>query len=115
MDNQNKSKMILLLGFMAFLANGDNYAAAPLLLNIATDLHLSVETAAVSVTAYMLAFGAFTLLFGPLSDRFGKVKIINIAAMGTALFSILGGFAFNLTSLIFLRAMNGAFAAGISP
>ncbi|MFA0815491.1 MAG: MFS transporter [Anaerofustis sp.] len=115
MDNQNKSKMILLLGFMAFLANGDNYAAAPLLLNIATDLHLSVETAAVSVTAYMLAFGAFTLLFGPLSDRFGKVKIINIAAMGTALFSILGGFAFNLTSLIFLRAMNGAFAAGIFP
>lgn len=100
---------------MAFLANGDNYAAAPLLLNIAKDLNLNVETAAISVTAYMLTFGAFTLMFGPLSDRFGKVRIINIAALGTAIFSVLGGFAFNLGSLIFFRAMNGAFAAGIFP
>ncbi len=112
---QNKKKLILLLGLMAFLANGDNYAAAPLLLNIAKDLGLSVETAAISVTAYMLAFGAFTLLFGPLADRFGKVKIINIAALGTAVFSILGSLSFNLTSLVFFRAMNGAFAAGIFP
>ncbi|HOP11059.1 MAG TPA: MFS transporter [Oscillospiraceae bacterium] len=107
--------MLLLLGFMAFLANGDNYAAAPLLLNIAKDLNLSVETAAISVTAYMLAFGAFTLIFGPLSDRFGKAKVINIAAMGTAVFSILGGFAYNLPSLIIFRAVNGAFGAGIFP
>lgn len=112
---KNKNKMILLLGLMAFLANGDNYAAAPLLLNIAKDLNLNVETAAMSVTAYMLAFGALTLLFGPLADRFGKVRVINTAAMGTAIFSILGGFAFSLPSLIFLRAMNGAFAAGIFP
>lgn len=112
---KNKNKMLLLLGLMAFLANGDNYAAAPLLLNIAKDLNLTVETAAMSVTAYMLSFGAFTLLFGPLADRFGKVRVINTAAMGTAVFSILGGFAFNLPSLIFLRAMNGAFGAGIFP
>ena len=63
----------------------------------------------------MLAFGAFTLILGPLSDRFGKAKIINIAAMGTAIFSILGGFAFNLPSLVFFRAVNGAFGAGIFP
>lgn len=110
-----KEKMILVLGLMAFLANGDNYAAAPLIINIAQDLNLTISTAAISVTAYMLAFGAFTLLFGPLSDRFGKVKIINIAALGTAIFSMLGAFAFNLPSLIFFRAMNGAFGAGIFP
>jgi len=106
---------LMILGLMAFLANGDNYAAAPLLVNIAEDLGLSVSVASLSVTAYMLAFGLFTLLFGPLSDRFGKVKIVNIAAVGTAIFSILGAFAFNLPSLVFFRAMNGAFAAGIFP
>ncbi len=63
----------------------------------------------------MLSFGVFTLLFGPLSDRFGKARIINISAIGTAIFSILGGFAFNLPSLIFFRAVNGAFGAGILP
>ncbi len=112
---KNKNKMIAVLGLMAFLANGDNYAAAPLIINIAADLHLTVSVAAMSVTAYMLAFGVFTLLFGPLSDRFGKVKIINIAAIGTAIFSVLGAFSFNLPSLIFFRAMNGAFGAGIFP
>ncbi|QRN85723.1 MFS transporter [Clostridia bacterium] len=110
-----KNKLLLILGFMAFLANGDNYAAAPLIINIAKDLDLTVSTAAISVTAYMLSFGLFTLLFGPLSDRFGKVKIINIAAIGTAIFSMLGSLAFNLPSLIFFRAMNGAFGAGIFP
>ncbi|SFM26076.1 MFS transporter [Methanolobus profundi] len=110
-----KNKIILILGIMAFLANGDNYAAAPLLINISKDLNITISAAALSVTAYMLSFGLFTLLFGPLSDRFGKAKIINIAAIGTAIFSILGGFAFNLPSLIFFRAVNGAFGAGILP
>ncbi|HEY5557064.1 MFS transporter [Acetobacterium sp.] len=112
---ENKNKMIMVLGLMAFLANGDNYAAAPLIINIANDLNLTISVAAMSVTAYMLAFGVFTLIFGPLSDRYGKVKIINIAAFGTAVFSMLGAFSFNLPSLIFFRAMNGAFGAGIFP
>lgn len=112
---QNKNRMIMILGLMAFLANGDNYAAAPLIINIANDLNLTISVAAMSVTAYMLAFGVFTLIFGPLSDRYGKVKIINIAAIGTAVFSMLGALSFNLPSLIFFRAMNGAFAAGIFP
>jgi len=112
---KDKSKMLLVLGLMAFLANGDNYAAAPLIINISKDLNLTVSVAAMSVTAYMLSFGVFTLLFGPLSDRFGKVKIINISAMGTAIFSMLGATAFNLPSLILFRAINGAFGAGIFP
>lgn len=111
----DKNKLILILGLMAFLANGDNYAAAPLIINISQELNISISTAALSVTAYMLSFGLFTLMFGPISDRFGKVKVINIAAIGTAIFSILGAFAFNLPSLIFFRAMNGAFGAGIFP
>lgn len=98
---KNKERTFMILGIMGFLANGDNYAAAPLLLNISKDLNLTISSAAMSVTGYMLAFGFFTLLFGPLSDRFGKVKIINIAALGTSIFSILGAFTFNLPSLIF--------------
>ena len=112
---KNKNRMIMVLGFMAFLANGDNYAAAPLIIKISEDLSLTINAAAMSVTAYMLASGVFTLIFGPLSDRYGKVKIINIAAMGTAIFSMLGALAFNLTSLLFFRAMNGVFGAGIIP
>ena len=111
----NKNKNLLILGLMAFLANGDNYAVAPLLIKISEDLTISISQAAMSVTAYMLSFGVFTLLFGPLSDRYGKANIIKIAAFGTSIFSILGGFAFDLPSLILFRAVNGAFGAGIFP
>jgi MFS family permease len=107
--------MVMVLSLMAFLANGDNYAVAPLLINIAKDLKIDIGSAALSVTAYMLAFGLFTIIFGPLGDRYGKTRIINVAAFGTAIFSMLGAFAFNLPSLIVLRAMNGAFGAGIFP
>lgn len=114
---QNKQRTIALtltiLSFMAFLANGDNYAAAPLIIKIADDLSSTVSQAALSATSYMLTFGLFTILFGPLSDRYGKTKVINIAAFGTAIFSILGFFAQSLPYLIIVRALNGAFAAGI--
>jgi predicted MFS family arabinose efflux permease len=113
--DKEKSLILFLLGFLAFWVNGDNYAVAPLLVNIAADLQLEISRAALSVTAYMLSFGFFTVLFGPLGDRFGKGRIIKIAAFGTAVFSIAGGFAFNLPSLVVFRAFNGMFAAGIFP
>lgn len=115
MKEKKRNRMILILSLMAFFANGDNYAVAPLLINISKDFSINIESAALSVTAYMLAFGFFTIIFGPLGDRYGKTKIVNIAAFGTAIFSILGSTAFNLKSLILLRAMNGAFGAGIFP
>jgi len=116
-SNKDKQAGILLftLGFLAFWANGDNYAAAPLLVSIAYDLNLGISRAALSVTSYMMTFGVFTLLFGPLGDRFGRGRIIKGAAFGTAVFSILGGFAFNFPSLLVFRGFNGVFAAGIFP
>lgn len=107
--------LLFTLGFLAFWANGDNYAAAPLLVSIASDLNLEISRAALSVTSYMMTFGVFTLLFGPLGDRFGRGRIIKAAAFGTAIFSVLGGFAFNFPSLLVFRGFNGVFAAGIFP
>lgn len=113
-DNRNK-RLLLMLGLMTFLASGDNYSAAPLLLDISRDLGVGFGQATLSVTAYMLAFGLFTILFGPLGDRFGKTRILKWAAFGTAVFSCMGAAAFDLGSLIVFRAVNGAFAAGIFP
>jgi len=115
MNDQETHRIIPILGMMAFFCNGDNYAAAPLIVEIARDLHLDISQAALSISAYMLPFGLFTLLFGPIADRYGKARVINIAAFGTAIFSGLGAVAFDLTSLSIIRAVNGAFAAAILP
>jgi len=115
MNFSRSNQLLLILGGIAFLVQGDNYAAAPLLINIAKDLHLTISSAALSVSAYMIPLGLFTLLFGPLADRYGKAKVLNLATFGTATFSILGATAFNLPSLCILRAINGAFAAAVLP
>jgi predicted MFS family arabinose efflux permease len=106
---------VFLLGLMGFWAMGDNYAASPMLVDIAGDFNIDIGTAALSVAAYMLPFGLFTLFFGPLGDRYGKAKIISMAAFGTAVFSCLGALAFDITSLALIRAVNGALAAAILP
>ncbi len=115
MHSKNPKKLLILLGTIAFLVQGDNYAAAPLIVSIAKDLNLSISSAALSISAYMIPFGIFTLVFGPLADRFGKAKILNIAAFCTAIFSVLCAFSFDLISLSILRGINGAFAAAVLP
>lgn len=115
MDDKKRKYTVIILSIMAFLANGDNYASATLLSSIAQDLGLSITAASISVTSYMLGFGLFTLIFGPLGDKYGKAKIVNIAATGTAIFSILGAVAFNLSTLVTFRLINGMFGSGIFP
>lgn len=115
MISNNPKKLLILLGSIAFLVQGDNYAAAPLIVSIAKDLNLSIPSAALSVSAYMIPFGIFTIFFGPLADRFGKAKILNIASFCTAIFSVLCALSFNLLSLCILRGANGAFAAAVLP
>ncbi|MFW6064596.1 MAG: MFS transporter [Candidatus Natronoplasma sp.] len=113
--SREKRLLVYLLGFMGFWVMGDNYAASPILVDIAADFSVDIGTAAMTVTAYMLPFGLFTIVFGPLADRFGKVRVITTAALGTAIFSSLAAGAFNIESLALLRAVNGAFAAAILP
>ncbi len=115
-DKNNKPQVVvLLLGLMGFWVMGDNYAASPMLVDIARDFNLEIGSAAVVVTAYMLPFGLFTIFFGPLADRYGKARVISLAAFITALFSALGALAYDITSLSIIRAINGAFAAAILP
>ena len=116
MDTEiNTEKAVLFLGAMGFWVMGDNYAASPMLVDIARDFNLEIGSAAVVVTAYMLPFGLFTVFFGPLADRYGKARVISLAAFITALFSALGALAYDITSLSIIRAINGAFAAAILP
>lgn len=115
MDKEGSRRMVLILGLMVFWANGDNYVAAPLIVEIAKAFHLDIGTAALTVTSYMLPFGLFTLIFGPLADRYGKARIINLGAFGSAIFCGLGALATDIFSLSAIRAVSGAFGAAILP
>lgn len=115
MKNKNFESVITVLGFMLFFVQGDSFAASPLLIRIASDFGVSISKAGLTAVFYMIPFGLFTIVFGPLGDKIGKMKMISIAAFGTTIFSALGGFAQSLELLCVFRALNGMFAAAIMP
>lgn len=61
-----------------------------------------------SFSAFVLAFGALQLLYGPLSDRLGRrhLMIVGLALAGLA--SVAGAFATTIEGLVTARAIQGA-------
>jgi predicted MFS family arabinose efflux permease len=106
---------IALLGAAAFLVTADVRVITPLLRVIADTYGTDVGTTAVVVTAYALPYGLCQLLYGPLGDRIGKVRIMALAMLlfagGTAAHAL----APSLWALTLVRALTGAVAAAVIP
>ncbi len=115
MKQKKLSRLILLLGSMLFFLQGDNYASAPVLVDLAKEFGMSFSHAALTVTFYMVPFGFFTLIFGPLGDRFGKATILRSAAFFTGIFSLANAFMPSFFFVCMVRIFNGAFAAAVMP
>lgn len=111
----SKRAILLILGLAGFVAMADNWVVSPTLPAISANLHVDLVQAGVVITAYMIPFGLFQLVFGPLADRFGKRQVIGVAML---LFTVATGLcatAFSLTNLAIYRALTGAFAASVMP
>ncbi|MEU5367075.1 MFS transporter [Streptomyces sp. NPDC005925] len=67
------------------------------------------------VTAYALPFGGLMLFCGRLSDLIGRKQTFLIGLLGFAIASAIGGAATNFEMLVTARALQGAFAAMLSP
>ena len=63
----------------------------------------------------MLPFGLFQLLFGPLADRFGKLRTVTVTLGVFAFVTALGALMTSLTGLVAVRALTGIFAASTMP
>lgn len=112
----DKSKQVLmLLSFAGFIVMADNWVVSPLLPAISTDIAVSTIAAGILITAYMLPFSIFQLIFGPLADRFGKTKVILVTFSVFAVATTLCAFGAGLTDLIVFRALTGLFAASTMP
>ncbi len=104
-----------LLTAAAFVVQLDTRAVAPLLPAIAQDLGVGVATAGLMVTAYNLPFAVVQVIFGPLGDRFGRVRTatgaFGLFIVGTGLTSL----APTMPALLGVRVLAGSVAAGVYP
>ena len=93
----------------------DRFAVAPLLIPIAANLHVSLAAASGAASLYYLAYGLFPALWGSLSDRFGRVRIMRLTLAGTAVGDVLSVLSPNLTVLLGARFITGGLACGVMP
>ena len=108
--------LILSLGLAGFVVMGNSAVVSPIVPAIARDIGGSlVQTAAMLIAGYMLPFALFQLLYGPLADRYGKLRVLRVTLLGFILTGALTALGAGLTDLTIYRALTGACAAGIMP
>lgn len=104
---------LLYLG--SFVSYADRFAIAPLLVSISLDLGESLAAVAAVASAYFLFYGAMQPVYGVMSDRVGRVRVLRWALLGTGVGNLLAATAPFLGVLIAAKAVAGAFAGAILP
>jgi predicted MFS family arabinose efflux permease len=98
-----------------FLVGTELFVISPLLPMIATDYHISAGIAGSSVTVFSIIYMVSAPLFGRLSDRIGRRRVLIGSLLAFAAANLLTAFAASLPWLLSARLFAGAAAAGVSP
>lgn len=86
-----------------------------LLPEIASHFTTSTGVAASTISWFVIAYGLMQVFFGPLADRWGKLRLVAWTVTLSAVTNLLMVFAGSLDALSMLRAVAGALGAGIIP
>lgn len=109
------SAKLWLVGCCAFTSMASMRVCDAMLPAIAREFGVAAGQAAQAISAFALAYGVLQLFYGPLGDRFGKVRIIGLATLACTAGSALAAASPSLEWLVASRALSGAAAAGIIP
>ena len=111
-DERQYLKLLGLAGFasMASMRIGD-----PMLVVLGQEFQVSTGEASGVVSVFAVVYGLMQLFYGPLGERFGKLRVVSLAVTACALFSVITALSVNLPMLLVMRGLMGAAAAGIIP
>ena len=104
-----------LLQAAALTSTCDRFAIAPLLVVISLDLGASLAAVAGVASGYFLAYGLMQPVWGLISDRIGRVRVMRIALLGAAVAGVGSVLAPNLLVLGLTRAVAGVCFAALIP
>ena len=116
-DNRplTRSSAFYILAAGAFVSGANLRLFDALLPSVAMDFKVLPATAALAATTFTLSYGIFQILYGPLGDRLGKLRVVAAATLIVAFASFGSAFAPDLPALALLRLLAGIGAAGIIP
>ena len=107
-SNARKKVILTVVSIIAVLLPFCDTIYLPALIIIEKDLQTTTTLVTVSISIYLFMNGLFSLVWGSLSDRFGRKLILPIALVLFVVMSIICIFAPNITVLIIFRALQGA-------
>ena len=103
------------VGLLAFSSMALTRVCDPMLTTLGNEFGLSIGQASRVISWYAIAYGALQLVWGPLGDRLGKLRIVIWAGFACAVFCFAAGFATDFSLLVTARVAMGAMAAAIIP
>jgi predicted MFS family arabinose efflux permease len=87
----------------------------PMLVVLGQEFQVSTGDASAVVSVFAVVYGVLQLFYGPLGERFGKLRVVSLAVSACALFSAVTALFVSLPMLVIMRGFMGAAAAGIIP
>ena len=107
--------VFLVFAACAFASGFALRLADPIILPVATHFAITPQVAALLNTAYALPYALAQPFLGPIGDRFGKPRCIQVCVAGLALMLALGAIASSFPLLLATRIGAGIFAGGLIP
>ena len=84
-----------LLQLAAFFSSFDRFVVAPMLVTIAASFGASLTEVAATASLYYLLYGLMQPVWGMVSDRLGRVRVVRRTLFGVAVVGVLSALAPN--------------------
>lgn len=110
-----RRRLLWWLSSATFLIFFQAFMVAPLLPRLAHVFGVSVETMGLVVPAYFIPYGAATLVYGPLSDRLGRGRVIFGSLVAFIVLTALTATVQSAAAMTVLRLLTGLGASGVVP
>ncbi len=104
-----------LLAFASYTTGSGMRLLDPLLPMVAGEFAVPVSGAAWLVAGFLLPYGLGQLGFGPMGDRYGKLRVACLAVLAYGVFTLLSVLAGSLGALTLLRVLAGLAAGAVIP
>jgi len=107
--------IITLLAVAGFASMASMRITDAMLPALSQDFARPIADVAQNITVFAIAYGLMQLIYGPLGDRHGALRVISLASLACAIGTLGTALADSLTTLLVFRTLNGATAAAIIP
>ncbi|QIH37116.1 MFS transporter [Sphingobacterium sp. DR205] len=107
--------LVAILSLGTFIVFFQGFMVAPILPQLSAIFNVSIQHVSFIEPAYLLSYGLSTLIYAPLSDKYGRLPVIIFSISGFIIVTALTACTDTIGNLIFLRLLTGLVAGGVAP